>query len=173
MESRNIPYQILSFGLYFLVQVLLVRNLVLFDSAFCFVYIAFILLLPIEAGPLMLMSLGFLSGLTIDIFYDSLGIHAAASVLTAYLRTHWIGLLTPRGGYEQGMAISVKSMGLEWFATYSFLLIFLHHTTLFFLEAASTEWFLYTLGKVFFSSLLTFIMVIIFQYLFYGSRRTA
>ena len=173
MESRNIPGQLISFVIYLLVQVLLVRNLVLFDTAFCFVYVAFILLLPIEAGPLLLMALGFSYGLAIDIFYDSLGIHAAACVFMAYLRTHWIGLLTPRGGYEQGMFISVKSMGLEWFATYSFFLIFVHHLTLLFLEAGGTKWFLFTLGKVFFSALFTFILVIIFQYLFHGSRRVA
>jgi hypothetical protein len=171
MESRNIPYQVFSFVIYILVQVLLVRNLVLFDTAFCFVYVAFILLLPIEAGPLLLMFLGLFTGLAIDIFYDSLGIHAAACVLTAYLRTHWIGLLTPRGGYDQGMAISVRSMGLEWFATYSFFLVFLHHLALFFLEAGGTQWFFFTLGKVFFSSLFTFILIVIFQYLFYGSRK--
>jgi len=171
--DRNIPYQLLSFLVYLLIQVMLVRNLVLFDTAFCFLYVAFILLIPIEAGPLLLMAMGFATGFVVDIFYDTLGIHAAACVLTAYIRTHWIRLLTPRGGYEQGVEISVRSMKLEWFSTYSFFLIFIHHFTMFFLEAGGIKWFLMTLSKVFFSSIFTFMIVIVFQYLFYRPRRLA
>ena len=86
MDSRNIPYQIIIFLAYVAIQVLFVRNLVLFDTAFCFVYVAFLLLIPLETGPLILMLLGFLTGFVIDIFYDSLGIHSAACVLLTFIQ---------------------------------------------------------------------------------------
>ena len=46
--SRTGIWQFLSFFIYLLVQVVLMKNLVLFNTAFCFIYIAFILFLPIE-----------------------------------------------------------------------------------------------------------------------------
>jgi len=171
MDSRNIPFQIVTFIVYVAFQVLFIRNLVLFDTAFCFVYVAFLLLIPFETGPLILMVLAFLTGTFIDIFYDSLGIHSAACVLLAFIRPYWINLLTPRGGYEQGSQLSLKAMGLEWFSTYGFSLIFLHHLALFFLEAGGFQWFFFTLSKAFFSSIFTFTMVVIFQYMAYGRKR--
>ncbi|HNT49572.1 MAG TPA: rod shape-determining protein MreD, partial [Cyclobacteriaceae bacterium] len=60
--SRSGIIQVVLFFVYLLVQVLLLRNLVLFNTAFCFLYIAFILLLPIETNSLILMLAGFLLG---------------------------------------------------------------------------------------------------------------
>jgi len=171
MDSRRIPFQIITFSVYIAVQVLFIRNLVLFDTAFCFVYVAFLLLIPFETGPLIFMVLAFLTGIVIDIFYDSLGIHSAACVLLAFIRPYWIKLLTPRGGYEQSSQLSLKVMGLEWFSTYGFSLIFLHHLTLFFLEAGSFQWFFFTLSKAFFSAIFSFSMVVIFQYMAHVRRR--
>ena len=79
--SRSGIVQFILFFVYVLLQVLLLRNLVLFNSAFCFLYIAFILLLPIEWNSLVLMVIGFFLGFTIDIFYDSMGLHAMATVV--------------------------------------------------------------------------------------------
>ena len=146
--------------------------MVLFDKAFCFVYIGFLLLLPFEAGSIFLLFMGFLMGLFIDIFYDSLGIHMAASVLVMYIRPFWINLITPRGGYEVGMEPSLKLMKFEWFATYALPLIFIHHFALFYLEAGLFSMFFFTFVKVITSVLFTFTTFVLLQYLFYSSRRT-
>jgi len=157
---------LLSYFLYFiaftLLQAIFFRNFILFNTAFCFIYVAFILLLPLETGPILLMLLGFIMGVTIDIFYSSLGLHAAACVLIAYLRPHWISMLTPKGGYEAGAQLSLGSMGFSWFLTYSFALIFIHHFALFYIEANGFQFFFFTFSKVFFSSLLTMTVVMIF-----------
>jgi len=165
-------FQIFYFVIYVLLQILLMKNMVLFDKAFCFVYIGFLLLLPFEAGSLLLLFLGFLMGLVVDIFYDSLGIHIAASVLIMYFRPYWINLITPRGGYEVGMEPSLKLMKFEWFATYALPLIFVHHFALFYLEAGGFSMFFFTLVKVIASTVFTFVAIVLLQYLFYSSRRT-
>ncbi|MTI33625.1 Rod shape-determining protein MreD [Xanthovirga aplysinae] len=163
--------QILNFAVYIATQVLLVRNLVLFDRGFCFIYIGFLLLIPFEISTTVLMLIGFGTGLIVDIFYDTLGMHTAACVLLMFLRQSWINLLTPRGGYENVYYPSLKMMGVEWFATYALPLIFVHHLLLFYLEAAGFEFFFFTLTKVLASVAFTFLTILIVQFLFYPAPK--
>jgi len=49
-------------------------------------YILFILVFPFSANRSLFLLIAFLSGLTIDMFGNSGGIHAAASLVVAYFR---------------------------------------------------------------------------------------
>ena len=167
MSSQTYISVIVSFFLYVLFQVLLLKNFILFDTSFCFLYVAFILILPIEMGPLVIILIAFVTGFSVDLFYDSLGINAAASVFIGFLRPYWLNIVTPRGGYEEIVIPNLKTMGLGWFFTYSLPLIFIHHFVLFFIEAGGFDLFFFTLSKVFFSTLLTFFVIVLTQYLFY------
>ncbi len=170
MNSRDYIVQFFYFFIFFALQIFLMRNMVLFDVAFCFVYVAFLLLLPFDISPVFLLILGFGSGLLVDVFYDTLGIHAAASTVVAYFRPYIIRLITPRGGYEQNARLSLQSMGMEWFAPYGLTLIFLHHAVLFFVEASQFNLFFFTLLKTIASTGFTFIVIVIIQYFFSSSR---
>lgn len=170
MNSRDYILQIFYFVLYMALQIFLMRNMVLFDVSFCFVYIAFILLLPFDTSPLLLLFIGFGTGLLVDVFYDTLGIHAAATTLVAYFRPYLIRFNTPRGGYEQNVKLSLQSMGMEWFAPYSLVLIFMHHAMLFFVEASQINLFFFTTLKVLASTAFTFVVVILIQYLLTSSK---
>mgnify|MGYP000658956171 CR=1 FL=1 len=169
--SRSGIIQFILFFVYVLVQVLLLRNLVLFNSAFCFLYIAFILLLPIELNTLVLMVIGFVMGFTIDIFYDSMGLHAMATVLVAYLRNYWMATITPQGGYDSGSSATISSNGLQWFIVYALPLVFMHHLVLFFVEASGFALFWFTMLKIVASLMFTMTVVILLQYLSPRSRR--
>jgi len=169
--SRSGIMQFILFFVYVLVQVLLLRNLVLFNSAFCFLYIAFILLLPIELNTLVLMVIGFVMGFTIDIFYDSMGLHAMATVLVAYLRNYWMATITPQGGYDSGSSATISSNGLQWFIVYALPLVFMHHLVLFFVEASGFALFWFTMLKIVASLMFTMTVVILLQYLSPRSRR--
>ncbi|MGK7397033.1 MAG: Rod shape-determining protein MreD [Candidatus Cyclobacteriaceae bacterium M3_2C_046] len=170
--GNRLPGQILQFFVYVVLQVLIMKNIVLFDRAFCFIYVAFLLLLPLESGKLPLIFLGFITGLIIDVFYDSLGIHTAASVLIMYLRPYWMNVITTKGSEENVYSPTLRNMGFEWFVTYALPLIFIHHLALFFIEAGGFHMVLFTFTKVILSTLLTFIFIVIFQYLFYPKERT-
>jgi hypothetical protein len=60
--------------------------------------------------------------------------HAAASVLVAYLRGPLLNALTPAGGYEEYMEPTLPSMGLQWFLFYLSPLVLLHASVLLSLE---------------------------------------
>ena len=163
--------QIISFFVYLILQVFVMKNVVLFHTAFCFIYVAFLLLLPVESNPLALMGIGFLMGFTIDIFYDSLGMHASASVLIMYLRNYWLNLITPQGGYDSNAVPTMTMNGAQWFSVYAMPLVFLHHTLLFFIEAGGFGIFWFTLWKALASTLLTLLVMMIVQFLFADKKR--
>lgn len=169
--TRSGILMFLSFFLYLIVQVMLLRNLVLFNTSFCLLYVVFILLLPIEMNILALMLIGFILGFSIDIFYDSLGLHASTLVLIAYLRNYWLGVITPQGGYDTGTGPTLSANGVQWFLVYSLPLVFIHHFVLFFTEAAGFSMFWYTMQKVTTSLIFTMTVIVLLQYLLPDRRR--
>ncbi|MCJ8167450.1 hypothetical protein MKJ04_21595 [Pontibacter sp. E15-1] len=162
---------IVQFILFVALQILLLDNLVLFGTGFCFIYVAFLLFLPLGINRVWLLVLGFATGFTVDMFYDTVGIHAAASVLLAFLRPHVLNLLTPRDGYDSSDSVNIHVMGWRWFLVYSFSLIVFHHAAVFFLETINFQTALYTLGKILFSTFFTGILIVILQLLFFSPKR--
>ncbi len=169
--NRSGIFIILYFILYLLAQVMLFKQLVLFNTAFCFLYVAFILLLPIETNPLVLMGVAFLLGFSIDIFYDSLGLHALSLVLVAYLRNYLLATITPQGGYDAGEGPTLAVNGLQWFLVYSLPLVFVHHFVLFFTEAGGFGVFWFTMQKVITSLVFTMSVMLFFQYFSFDRKR--
>jgi hypothetical protein len=169
--NRSGILPVFYFVAYLLVQVMLFKQVVFFDTAFCFLYVAFILLLPIETNPLVLMLVGFLLGFSIDVFYDSLGLHALSLVLVGYLRNYLLGAITPQGGYDSGEGPTLASNGLQWFLVYAIPLVFIHHAVLFFVEAGGFGTFWFTMQKIVTSLLFTISVMLFLQYLSFDRRR--
>lgn len=170
MNSKSLIHIISFFG-YVALQSIILQNIVLFDTAFCFAYVAFLLCLPVDMGIIGLLFLGFLTGISVDIFYDSLGMHAAASVFIMYIRNYWLNMITPQGGYDVGAMPTIKSNGWQWMLGYILPMIFIHHLILLFIEASSFSLFWFTLLKVIMSTIFTATVIFILQYLFYNNRR--
>lgn len=170
MNNKYLIGSIAAFVLYVLVQVLLVRELVLFNVFFPFLYIGFLLLLPLDIDRITLILLGFFCGFTVDFFYDSMGVNAAACTLIAFLRPHWLRVVVPAGGYEDFEVPSMNALGISWFMTYALPLVFTHHLVLFYLEAGGFHLFFNTLLKVMASTVYTFLLLLMVQMLFYKER---
>ncbi len=169
--NRSGIFSVVYFFLYLVAQVMLFKQLVLFNTAFCFLYVAFILFLPIETNSLLLMFVAFLLGITIDIFYDSLGLHALSLVLVAYIRNFWLATITPQGGYDAGQGPTLAVNGLQWFVVYVLPLIFIHHVVLFFAEAGGFGVFWYTMSKVISSMAFTMTAILLMQYFSFDRKR--
>lgn len=171
MNKRNIPYQVFIFLVYLVLQVFFFDNMILFRTAFCFVYIGFILLLPFQISTVVLIPVAFFSGLLVDMFYSTPGINASASVLVGFIRPYWLSLITPRGGYEDVDIPRLKTLGFSWFITYSIPLIFLHHLSLFIVESGNLFDFWFVINKTIFSTIYTTGILVIGQYMFYKRVR--
>lgn len=168
--SRINIIQIISFFIYLFYQALILKNIVLFNTAFCFLYVAYLFFLPVESNPLFLMFMGFIMGFAIDIFYDSLGLHAFSCVLVMYVRNYWLSLITPQGGYDTSATPSIAVNGMQWFLMYTIPLVFLHHSVLFFVEAGGFGMFWFTLWKIITSTIFTTLVTVVVQYLFPSGR---
>ncbi|SNS39345.1 hypothetical protein SAMN06295967_108182 [Belliella buryatensis] len=171
MNSSRIFILIGSFIIFMMVQVLILKNLVLFGVAFCFLHILFLFLLPIETKTIPSLLIAFGLGLIVDLFYDTIGIHTASLLIIAFIRKPWIKILTPTGGYDDNLQPSMLNMGFGWFATFSLPLFLIYNASFFFIESLGTNLFIPVVQKIIASTIFVFVMSIIVQLLFYRRRR--
>ena len=93
------------------------------------VYYLFILWLPFNLSRLSLLLIGFVTGLALDYFKMTPGLHAAACVLIAYVRPFIIAILIPKDTAEFNYREpSPGAMGWAPYSVYIFILTILHHT---------------------------------------------
>jgi len=90
------------------VQIFLLKNLALFGVALCFLYLLIILSLPVSIGHIPLILLSFGIGLFIDMFYDTMGIHAASATFIGFIRPYWLKVISPTGGYDDSNEPTLK-----------------------------------------------------------------
>ena len=134
--SDVIITNILRFLGLFLVQVLILVNVEINSSYVnLYIYPLFLLLLPIRLQKVALLGIAFFVGISIDMFYDTAGVHAAACVFTAYIRSGVLLVIEPRGGYDSSHKPTKEQYGAAWFFQYSGVLLFIHLLVVFILEA--------------------------------------
>jgi len=150
-----------------LLQVLLLNHIQISGYINPYMYILFILLLPFETPRYLLLILGFLLGLSIDIFTNTPGIHASATTFLAFLRPYVINLISSRDALEINNPPGLKQMGLTWFLKYAVILIIAHHLFLFYMEVFTLKGFLFTLLRCSLSAVFTIILIILSQFLIY------
>lgn len=167
MNYKNVPLNIFFVIVVVFLQVTAFKNVSFFGISFCMMYIAVILLLPIHFNRTWSLFIAFGVGIIVDAFYNTAGMHAAASVLIAYIRTPFINLIKPASDYEEYAEVSIPSLGLRWYLTYMLPLLFLHHFVAFNIEYYDWKY----IGMAFLNALcsvpLTLIVILMVQYLFY------
>ncbi len=148
------------------VQVFLLKNMGYYNLATPFLYILFLVLLPIEIPNWLLFLLAFGTGLTIDGFYDTLGIHAAACTVLALVRVLFIGVTVQRQGFDNEPDPGMGAMNFRWFFFYVSILTVFHHSTLFLLETFNLLEIQYTVVRIALSSAFTILLVLIYEFIF-------
>jgi len=159
---------ILRYGVIIVILVLLqvlILNYVQF-SGFVnpYVYIMIVLLLPYTIPAWMLLVISFLSGLVIDLFSGSPGMHASATLLAGFSRPYILRIIAPRDGYESGSDLSMAAYGARWFLVYTAIIVVIHHTALFYLEVFRFTDFFRTLLRVILSSSFTAGFILLIEY---------
>lgn len=159
MNNALIP-NVIRFVMIYLFQVLILFNIEMYEYVNLLFYPIFILLLPIKTPHALLIFIAFLVGVSIGIYNNAVGEHAAASVFIAFLRPTILSLLEPRGGYDMNQSPTKSYLGFSWFAQYAAILVFIHFCTLFSLEVMQFD------SIVIIKTLLSYIisMMIIFLY---------
>ncbi len=156
---------ILRFVFVILLQILVFNNIQFSGYINPHFYILFILLLPIKTPAWLTMLTAFILGYTIDIFSQSPGLHASASVFIAFIRPTVISSIKTTNEINTDIEPSLSKMGFRWFIIYAIILILIHHSIYFFLEAFSFSNLLDIFYRILISSFATFIAILLAQLL--------
>lgn len=165
--SDPIKY-IFRFMLFLFVQALVLNNMPSLHRFITpYVYFLFLIWMPFSMGRVSLLFIGFVLGLVLDIFTKTPGLHASSALLVAYLRPFLINLMVPKDTRELAVGSpSFQSMGSASYVLFITLLTLFHHGWLVFLEWMTFGNFLYFMGKVFFSTLVSLLLILITELIF-------
>lgn len=152
-----------------LIQVVLLKRTDLTFQGFNYVHLTIysiiLALLPYKTPPSLVIVVGFGLGLFVDLFYDSLGVHAGAAVLVGYARHYVLQFLSPIEGYKKD-ALTAYEYGVPWFLSYMAILIFIHLLALYSFEAFSFVYIKEILLRTIFSFLASLFIVMIGMLIF-------
>jgi len=164
MQSNDILINIVRFIVLVFIQVLLLNNINLGGYINPFLYIYFILLFPLDGNKSLLIFLSFLLGLSIDIFEDSGGVHAAASAFIAYIRP--FVLKFSFGVSYEYKSVKIKKADTTEKITYITSLVLMHHFVMFSLEIFSFKHIPLLLKSTLFSGIFTIVLTMCTMILF-------
>ncbi|MDR1103415.1 MAG: rod shape-determining protein MreD [Tannerella sp.] len=133
---KSILKTILRFVIFVLLQVWVLNNLHLFRIVEPFLYMYVILKLPMRITRSQGILISFLLGLTVDIFSNTPGMHAAACTLAGFLRYPLIGMYVTKE-LTENVTPSYRAFGTAAFMRYAATLTAIHHVTLFLIESVS------------------------------------
>jgi len=141
------------------IQVFILNNIQLSGYINPYYYIVFILFFSSKYSKSTTLLSSFLIGFIIDIFCNSYGAHAFASVLIAYLKILWVNKLNY--GKESEELFEIKYLSMNRFIIICVYFITIHHFTLFFLESFSFNELFSVLQTTLMSTIFTLILLII------------
>ena len=132
-----------------------------------YLYYLFILWLPFTLPRMGLLGVGFLTGLLLDYFMMTPGLHTAACVLIAYVRPFLINLMIVKDTSELTYhEPSPRGMGWGPYVIYIFILTLLHHVYLVFLQWLDFGTFLTFLIKVGATTGISMLLILTVELLF-------
>lgn len=151
------------------IQVLLLKrvNLTLgdFNYVHLTIYGLIIALLPFGINRSILILGAFFLGLFVDLFYNSLGVHAGATALIAFLRYYLLQALAPREGYKRE-SLTPYRYGIPWFISFMASMLLIHLLAIYSLEAFSYVYMKEIILRSVFSFIASLFMIMVGMLIF-------
>lgn len=162
---------IIRFVALILFQVFVVNNIRLGGYVHPYVYIIFIMLLPINIPNWQLLVLGFFLGLAVDFFGGTPGLHAGASTFMAFCRPYILNLLSGHQKYENVQEPNLGQQGGLWFIKYTSCMVIVHHLFLFLAESFSFKLFGQVLLRILISAPVSIFLIMMILYIFKSDKK--
>lgn len=170
MNSNIIIKSAVRFALLFVFQVFILKAIALGWWGHVYLHVIlyplFIILLPLRTPRALALILAFFLGLGVDIFYDSPGLHASATVFIAFVRPIVLNFLEPREGYNVNYSPTIARMGFRWFWRYAAIMLLLHLFFYFCVLDFSAALLLDILLKTIFSFIISFAFLLMVVFVF-------
>lgn len=156
---HRIPAYIVLFLTLTLIQIFLLNNLMA-GAYFCpMIYVAFIILLPLDTPAIVLLGCALAMGITMDMSMGIAGLNTATVLPIAFFRSNLLGMLSSHDEQRDDGIPTPKRMGQNLYWSYLLVMIFIHHTLFFMLEALSWEHIGRTLLRILCSTSTTLLLV--------------
>ena len=164
---NNILKNSTRFILFLLIQIIILNEIPPIHQFITpYLYFIFILWLPFGTSRIATTLLGFGLGYGLDMFANTPGLHAAAATLVGYLRPTILNILLAQELSEEvSKEPSIGTMGWGPFMFYIFSLTFIHHFYLVLLEWLQFGSFSYFIGKVFFTTGMSMLLILLVELL--------
>ena len=157
----------LLFLVVFALQVFALNNVAVYNVGFPLIYPIVILMLPIRQPLYVVLLVSFLTGLSIDFFTNTGGLHAAALTLMGFARIFVLNKLEPQAEYGKEDQPGFVKFGARWMILYCLILILIHHFAYFFIEESAIRNIGEILLKTIVSSLISFILIMVINTLIF------
>lgn len=163
--------QIIRFVVLVLFQVLVINHIRLGGYVHPHIYLIFIMLLPFNTPKWQLLVLGFIMGLSIDLFTGTPGLHAGATTLMAFCRPSIIKLVSGNLKFENIQEPSLGQIDGMWMFRYVLCMVFVHHFALFFLESFSFHLIGQVLLRILLSVPVSIFLIMMILYIFKREKK--
>ena len=163
--------QIIRFVVLLLFQVLVINHIRLGGYVHPHIYLIFIMLLPFNTPKWQLLVLGFVLGLSIDLFTGTPGLHAGATTLMAFCRPSIIKLVSGNLKFENIQEPSLGQIDGMWMFRYVLCMVFVHHFALFFLESFSFHLIGQVLLRILLSVPVSIFLIMMILYIFKREKK--
>jgi rod shape-determining protein MreD len=140
-----------------LLQALVLNQIFFLGCATPFLYIYFIIKLPVTVNRNVVLALGFILGLTVDALCNTMGLNTVATTFIAFMRLPVQKLFFDKEDIEY-LNLSMSAAGGD-FVKYAIALILLHHIILVLVETFSYYNIFVILLRIVSSSILTFCLI--------------
>ena len=165
--NKSVFSYIFMFVVLVLLQALLMNHIVLFDSAVCFIFIYFLIKLPINLSPNLMLTLGFLLGLSVDILSDTPGLNALCCTIAASLKRPVFFAYEQHDDQKRNVSPSIGTMGFFNFSKYIFSMAAIYCLLSFFVEFINFSDIVGILIKAGASTVFTFFVMLAIDSLIY------
>lgn len=156
--TKNVFTSALLFLLMVFLQIICNR-ICLFNIAVPFIYIYFIIRLPLTLSSNWVMTLSFLIGLTVDVFSNTYGMNALACTIIGAMRRPIITLFFPRED-EMGVPVpSIRTLGIGNYLKYMCTLTLLFCVCIYIIQMFTFNNVLLMICRILGSTLLTAIVL--------------
>ena len=152
-------------------QVLLVNHIRLGGYVHPYIYLIFVMLLPLNIPGWQLLLSGFGLGLVMDLFMGTLGMHAGATTLMAFCRPAIIRLVSGNLKFENVREPSIQQMGFPWFLRYTLCMVTVHNFTLFMLEGFTFHLVGQALVRILLSVPVSMFLILLILYFFAPTKK--
>lgn len=163
--NRVIFKYIIQLVFIFVLQIIVLNNINLFDLLHPYLYLTLILILPINISRNGLLIIAFVIGFLMDVFCSTYGMHTSACVLLGLARIIYFKLILTEEIIESGTEPDFSTFGIRGFIIFIFIMVFVHHTPLYFIEEFRFSSPIYTFYKIFTNTIASVLIILIYDLL--------